>query len=345
VRTVPRYSVSVNALRLLATALRARGLPVADMLARHGIASHALDDVEARVPIHAACQIWEEAAARLDEPNIGLVVGEVAPIGEGVLSYALQACATLGDAWRLVIRFHRLITDVVEPRLVEERGRARLTLYTPVVDPLLLRHLSDLYLAKFLYSGRTLTSIKWNPIVVRFRCPQPPRTIEHRRFFRTRLVFGHAVDELELERGLLELPLRGADRRLLRLLDHYASDALSRLPPTNDFVLAVRFAVATSLKHREPTLDLIAAHFHTSPRTLQRRLAREGISLQRLIDDARHELALRYLERDDLAIGEVGLLLGFDSKQSFHRAFRRWTGATPAEVRRRLKEKVAPAQR
>jgi AraC-like DNA-binding protein len=345
VKTIPHYTVSVNPLRLLAAVLRARGLPVADALARNGIAPHVIEDVDGRVPIRAACELWEDAAIRLDEPNIGLVVGEGAPIGDGVVAYALQTCATLGEAWRLVIRFHRLLTDAFEPRLVEEGDRARLTLYTPVVDWRLLRHLSDLYLAKFLYSGRALTGVDWSPIVVRFRYPRPPRVKEHRRFFRAPLVFGHAVDELEIEREMLELPLRGAEQRLLRLLDHYACDALSRLPPTSDFVLAVRFAVATALRHRQPTLDVIAARFHTSPRTLQRRLANNGLSLQRLVDDARHELALRFLERAELGIGEVGLLLGFDNKQSFYRAFRRWTAGTPAEFRRRLKQEAAPAQR
>ncbi len=345
-RSLPRYSVSVNPLRLLAATMRARRASVTELLFRHGLTPHVLEDLDGRVPLPIACDLWEDAAERLGEPNIGLVVGERGPVGEGVVAYALQACATLGDAWRLVVRFHRLLTDVVEPRLVGEGRRARLTLHARAVGWRPLRHLTDLYLAKFVYSGRTLTGVDWNPLVVRFRRPRPPSIDEHRRFFRAPLVFGHVVDELEVERETLQLPLRGAEPRLLRILDRYAADALSRLPPpTNDFAQAVRLAVATSLRQKVPTLDLLAAEFHTSPRTLQRRLASAGVSLQRLVDEARHELALRYLERDELAIGEIGLLLGFDSKQSFYRAFRRWTGATPSEVRRRLQPAGAAARR
>jgi AraC-like DNA-binding protein len=337
----PHFTLSVNPLRMLAARLRARGADVSAMLVRRGIAADALDDLEGRVPVRAACELWDDAALVLHEPDVGLLVGSRAPIGEGVLAYAVQACQTLGDTWHLFIRFHRLIADVLEPRLVEERGRARLSLYTAVANPRLLYHLSDLYLAKIVFGGRLVTGVEWNPIAVHFRHQRPPQLDDYRRFFRAPLVFGHAVDELEVDSALLKLPLRGADPRLLHILDRYATEVLARLPPANDFVTALRCAVATSLQRQEPTLDRLAAHFHTSTRTLQRRLADAGLSLRRLIDDARYELALRYLERDDLSLAEVGFLLGFDGRQSFHRAFRRWTGATPAEMRRRLQQEAA----
>jgi AraC-like DNA-binding protein len=325
--------------------LRARGVDVAAFLPRYGIAPETLEDLEARLPLPAVCRLWDDAAVILHEPNLGIAVGARPPIGEGVIAYGMQACPTLGDAWRLVVQFHRLMSDVIEPRLVEERGRARFSLYTVVPDPRMLRHISELILSKALLSGRTLTGLEWNPIIVRFRHPRPPNVDEHRSFFRAPLIFDHAVDELEIERGLLQLPLRGAEPRLLRFLDRYAADVLSRLPPASDFTTVVRFAVATSLRHQEPTLQRVAGHFHMTARTLQRRLAEAGLSFRALVDNARHELALRYLERDDLSIAEVGLLLGFDSKTSFHRAFRRWTGATPAELRRRLKQEHAHVRR
>jgi AraC-like DNA-binding protein len=35
-----------------------------------------------------------------------------------------------------------------------------------------------------------------------------------------------------------------------------------------------------------------------------------------------------------MAIGEVAYLLGYSEPSAFHRAFRRWTGRTPAQARR-----------
>jgi AraC-like DNA-binding protein len=55
-----------------------------------------------------------------------------------------------------------------------------------------------------------------------------------------------------------------------------------------------------------------------------------------LVDEARHQLALRHLQDPGLSLAEVSYLLGFSHPNSFHRAFQRWTQQTPSEYRRLL---------
>ena len=74
----------------------------------------------------------------------------------------------------------------------------------------------------------------------------------------------------------------------------------------------------------------------TSQRTLQRRLAAEGVSFQQLQDDVRREAAERLLADRSLAANEIGYLLGFSEPSAFHRACKRWFRATPLEFRKRL---------
>jgi AraC-like DNA-binding protein len=71
-----------------------------------------------------------------------------------------------------------------------------------------------------------------------------------------------------------------------------------------------------------------------SKRTLQRRLAGAGTSLAALSQEVRRFLALEYLADRSLSITEVSFLLGFSSLSAFDRAFKTWTGRTPAEYRR-----------
>ena len=71
-----------------------------------------------------------------------------------------------------------------------------------------------------------------------------------------------------------------------------------------------------------------------SERSLQRRLEAEGTRFAALVDAVRKDLALRYLADPRLALGEVAYLLGFAEPSPFHRAFKRWTGTTPAAMRR-----------
>lgn len=67
--------------------------------------------------------------------------------------------------------------------------------------------------------------------------------------------------------------------------------------------------------------------------TLQRTLRGEGTSFQRVLDDTRNELAIRYLTKSSLDLNEIALLLGYRDPNSFSRAFRRWTGRAPGDLR------------
>ncbi|MCB9751252.1 MAG: helix-turn-helix transcriptional regulator [Myxococcales bacterium] len=69
-------------------------------------------------------------------------------------------------------------------------------------------------------------------------------------------------------------------------------------------------------------------------RSLQRRVHDEGTSLRALIDEARLAGARELLGDDRLSIDEVAFLLGYSELRSFTRAFKRWTGVTPARFRR-----------
>ena len=48
-----------------------------------------------------------------------------------------------------------------------------------------------------------------------------------------------------------------------------------------------------------------------------------------LLDDARLQLAKRYLSKSNTSLSEIALLLGYAEQSAFNHAFKRWTGATP----------------
>lgn len=81
------------------------------------------------------------------------------------------------------------------------------------------------------------------------------------------------------------------------------------------------------------SLTNLAEQMNCSPRTLQRQLSQEGLKYQGLLDETRLETARHYLEHSHYSSEEISLLLGYDSPNSFFRAFRSWTGQTPMEVR------------
>ena len=70
-----------------------------------------------------------------------------------------------------------------------------------------------------------------------------------------------------------------------------------------------------------------------SVRTLARRLADDGTSFQAIKDDVRRDVAIYRLTRSDDSIEAVSNSVGFDDPTAFYRAFRHWTGSTPATYR------------
>jgi AraC-like DNA-binding protein len=73
---------------------------------------------------------------------------------------------------------------------------------------------------------------------------------------------------------------------------------------------------------------------HMSPRTLHRQLKDEGATLQALKDEVRRHRATELLLRSRRPVKQVAEAAGFQSEKSFIRAFRGWTGHSPAEFRR-----------
>ena len=70
-----------------------------------------------------------------------------------------------------------------------------------------------------------------------------------------------------------------------------------------------------------------------STRTLHRQLKDEGASLQQLKDETRRERASDLLFRTERPLKQVAAAVGFRNEKSFIRAFRQWTGTTPAQFR------------
>jgi len=101
------------------------------------------------------------------------------------------------------------------------------------------------------------------------------------------------------------------------VLEHHAKELLAKLPPRKGLAAEVQRALTACIAAGDRP-------FAMSPRTLQRKLAREGVSYQVLLDAARKEAAGKYVADSALAICEIAHLLGYSEPAPFHRAFRRW---------------------
>ncbi|HIV72641.1 MAG TPA: AraC family transcriptional regulator [Candidatus Aquabacterium excrementipullorum] len=284
-----------------------------------------------------ALPAWQAMLARVQaleaRPALGLrIAAGISARHFGVVGYAALACATLGEALLRLERYHASVYDV---------------------NPAVIRHLSDgisiewgvsrgkpgalvdeTAIASLVQLARDMTGRYWPVEEVSFVNPKPDDVQPYEDFFGGVVRFGAPVTRLVLSAEHLALPLRKSDPALLALMDQQAEALLARVASVPAEVEAWRRTLVVLIREGRPALaDLARAH-HLSPRSLQRRLAEQGLGFQRLLDDTRQHLAEAYMRQPGLDLAEIALLLGFSEQSAFTRAFRQWTGKAPAQWRK-----------
>ena len=120
---------------------------------------------------------------------------------------------------------------------------------------------------------------------------------------------------------------------LLELLAPQFEKQLRQFREEDSFIELVRRSIQDRLIGQRPSMEVISEALHMSSRTLQRRLQESGSSFQRVLDEARHQMARYYLSNSVLELNEAAYLLGFEDPNSFGRAFRGWEGVPPSDWR------------
>jgi AraC-like DNA-binding protein len=298
-----------------------------------GVTEADLRDPDARVPVAAEIALWQTIAKHTADGGLGVQAGAAFRLtGMGLVGYVLGFSATFREALYRLERYGRIFTEAVEFKLQEGRPEVALAVAHPSLGP--GQALAEDYrLAAVLQAGRALTGVDIVPAEVSFTHRQPSSTMAHRRFFRCPLRFAAPTASLVFRASDLDLPIARADETLAGYLSKYAETVLTSLVRGEAMRHAVRGAIWSLLGGGTPSLQRVAGELRIAPRTLQRRLAAEGTSLQQQIEEIRKTMAVATLRDRSIAIADVAFLLGYTEPSTFFRSFKRWTGTTPRRFR------------
>jgi len=328
--TVPAHHLRV----VLDTAVE-KGASAKELAEEIGVELGVLDDPQARVALEAATRLYNEAARRTGDTAFGLHVAERSDFfAFDALGFAISTKNNLREVFEhlksaiLALQGIRIELDVVE-------DAACLSFEMPEESTEPCRHRTEAYMARIIRMMELATGTRPRPRRVAFRHPKPSDVSEHERIFLAPLLFGAPRNELVSEKSVLDIPLVRADLRLSQVLDQHISDLVKRMPAQQSLTDQVRRYIRDAFPRGDFGLESIGRRMGVGVRTLQRQLSAEGTSYRQIIEQARQELALRYLAETQTPIKEVAALLGYSELQAFYRAFERWTGLPPAAYRRR----------
>jgi len=272
------------------------------------------------------------AMQELDDEALGWF-GRKLPWGSyGMLCRASLGSPDLGVAIKRWCRHHRLLTDDIVLDLQVHDGRATLT----ITEHRVLGAMREFCLVsslRFLH-GFACWAID-SRISLRdasFPFAAPPHRAAYPLMFTGELHFGAAHASYSFDEKYLALPIQ-RDERALRTMLRRALP-LTVLQYRRDRLLGQRVRELLRARAADAgNADALAALLHMSSRTLHRQLQEEGISLQALKDEVRHDHAVDHLRLTSRPIKQIALAVGFQNEKSFSRAFKGWTGQTPGEFR------------
>ena len=339
-------ALTARAFLPLLSGLRRLGHDPAPLLAAVGVDAKVLEDPDARIPMSAGAGLLARAEAVTGDDCIGLHLAEHADLRTvDVHFYAMASSETLRDAFSRLSRYQRLIHETSRIELSTTSGGMALRHVLPggFAAP---RQAAEFLLAAWVRTGRLVTGANWDPVDVRFAHAEPASAHELRRFFQAPIRFSAGENAMTVSEASLSLHCVGADPSLALLMDRYASEHLQPHGSEGQRLAdRLRHVLTAELRDGEPGAARVAARMKMSLRTLNRALADEGTTYRAVLNQLRAETAGRHLADPRISIGEVAFLLGFSELSAFYRAFKRWTGQTPAQFRASARDPGVPTVR
>jgi AraC-like DNA-binding protein len=326
--------ISVLILRALVQELNRREVSTEEFCASVGLSPALLDDVTFRMPLGEYNRLVGRALAVTDDPQLGLHVGaHTPPAALTVFGHLVSSCRTLREAAEILFRFCPLLIEGAEWNLREDGDRVSLTFALPDELGSYLPYGTEVCMA--LVAGVIRPFIpNVTPTEITFRHQPTGPLYNYERIFECPVHFGAKADTLTGASEILDRPQLHTDESLREMLRRRAEGLLADLHSVDRLPIRIRDFV---IQHEQPTsvsAGMLADAFGMSERTLRRRLVDRGMSLRDLIDATLRQMACSALEEDaSRPIKEIAARLGFSELSGFYRAFKRWTGLTPAEFR------------
>ena len=327
--------ISLTAATGLAEAIEAAGGDPERALRPLGLDRKRLENPHGYIASADFALLLEEAAAVTGDDCFGLHFGaHFDPKNAGALAYVILHSPTIGAALANAGRYLHVHNEGARVEYVREPPLAYLRHVLVAVPFDHRRQHAEYSLAVGLQTMRLMAGSAWSPLEVQFEHKAPSDATEHLRTFAAPVTFGCPTGAFVVDLEFVDRPVPAADPRLYPILTKYLDDLAAALPAEQQFVTALRRAIADAVGRGKPSLLEVAQGMALGSRTLQRRLTAAGIDFKTLVDDTRRRLALRYLDDPRNTLTEIAYLLGYSETSAFNRAFRRWTGSTPLRHRR-----------
>lgn len=252
----------------------------------------------------------------------------------GAFGLAWKTALTIRDSFFRAERYVRLLTSVAEYEVRDCDESAYFILHREGERRLGMRLSNEATLASVTSIIRQVSPKPFVPLEVHCKHPAPSSVSAHEKFFECSVFFGSDRDAMLVSSEALARPNRQGDPAISRFLLAYLDSEIAARARETSFEQVVLLKISDRLSEGSPRAAAVAREMAMSERTLHRRLSKEGLSFQGVLEKARRRLAEGLLVQSDHSIAEIAFLTGFSEQSSFSRAFKRWVKHSPAAFRK-----------
>jgi AraC-like DNA-binding protein len=329
-RTVPSHYI-----RLIVQRLSGSGHAVEPILRELSLFPDVIRESRSMVPVEQFVALVRRAWQLMDDEYWGLTEQRCKPGHFALMVRYVHQFDTLSPLLTELCRFYNTTREDVHLSIESSDDQCYLflDLERPDLD-------SDHYLCEFMMTSfhRFLCWITGRQIqlrCVRFTYSEPAHAVIYDDLFPCKREFDQNRCCLGFSNEYLSLPLVRGWSEVRKFLQEAPAE-LMFMPGNDDrFTTRVKAILLEQFHRGERFSDLnsAASELCVSPQTLRRKLQSEDSSYQKVKDLIRRDVAIYKLTREKLPVAEVGQLVGFIEAASFTRAFKQWTGLSPAEYR------------
>lgn len=303
-----------------------------------------LRDQDDRVTVERYLALLNGAAELTNEPAIAAAFGKAVRIQDiSIVGLICEACETTIDVAKQLNRYAALIVDDerCEPATLMRgtwkeggvwiEGPSALFSDNPQIAEAEFSRL--IWNARVMFKGSPEFEKLTFPHVMHFKHDAPPYRDALEKIFEAPLVFGSDWNAMLIDPEFLALKQPPVSRYVFGVLSDRADALLKELEQTKTTRGRVESLVMPILHTGDVTIELIAGKLNMDRQGLYRQLKSEDVTFEQVMDDLRHELALRFLGDRNVSVNQTAYLLGYSEPAAFSRAFKRWTGISPRTAR------------
>lgn len=309
------------------------GLDVQALAGLAGINVAALDQQDSRVELTAFNTLLQLAAKSMQNPALGLHLGAWTDSSRmGVIGHIVFNNRTLQQGLEQYQRLSELVNEGV--RVSFEVGPELSVVSYECPDYQFYSALNiERMVSQAVTRARRFVSEKLFLREVGFAHERLAPQEEYDAVFGCPVLFGQGRTFIAFESTFLTFELPQRNPFLHQALTRHVEALLKKLQSRRKLSLQVRKILEKNLSRAVDVVQ-IADQLAMSRQTLYRKLKQEGVSFQELVEEVRQEKAMAYLNAGRYSLSEIAFLLGFSEQSAFSRAFKRWTGKSPAQFRK-----------